>query len=218
MQLLSHPPPQRAGVHMPVLENLRHQAFAQPRARDALMNDADVSAGSAPHKGHLSRLACRAEVAERIAGLRVSQTLADDNSREAGRAILDATQSGDRPGRPSRDLANEFRDIAKTRIGEGPRPDAHKRPESAPAAPRRLPRAALRPPVNLPRTARPPPATLPSGSLVAPGRLRPVYPAPRASNSFSVSRSSQASSAATSSSRAASRAVEVRAKAAGSRP
>lgn len=54
---------------MPILDNPRYQAFAQARARGAFLND-------------------RAEVAERIAELRASQTLSEDNSPVALLAAL----------------------------------------------------------------------------------------------------------------------------------
>jgi len=59
---------------MPTLNNRRYEAFAQARARGALLNDAYEGAGFVLHKGHPSRLAYRAEVAERIAELRALRT------------------------------------------------------------------------------------------------------------------------------------------------
>jgi len=59
---------------MPTLANRRYEAFAQARARGALLNDAYEGAGFVLHKGHPSRLAYRAEVAERIAELRALRT------------------------------------------------------------------------------------------------------------------------------------------------
>jgi hypothetical protein len=73
---------------MPLLENPRHEAFAQARAKGALLNDAYERAGFVLHKGHPSRLAYRAEVAERIAELRAAQTLSEDNSPVALLAAL----------------------------------------------------------------------------------------------------------------------------------
>jgi hypothetical protein len=77
---------------MPVLENPRHEAFAQARARGALLNDAYESAGFVLLKGHPSRLAYRAEVAERS------------------------------------DFSKKFSTLAQGGLGDGLRPDAHKRP------------------------------------------------------------------------------------------
>jgi hypothetical protein len=55
---------------MPVLENPRHEAFAQARARGALLNDAYEDAGFAPDRSHANRLAGREDVAERVAELK----------------------------------------------------------------------------------------------------------------------------------------------------
>ncbi|HLZ85149.1 MAG TPA: hypothetical protein VKQ54_16410 [Caulobacteraceae bacterium] len=65
---------------MPTLRNPRYEAFAQARARGALLADAYESAGFVRHKGHPSRLACKTDVAERIAELRVQQTQIEDIS------------------------------------------------------------------------------------------------------------------------------------------
>ena len=65
---------------MPVLQNRRHEAFAQARARGALLIDAYESAGFVRHRGHPSRLALKHDVADRIAELRVSQTDIEDTS------------------------------------------------------------------------------------------------------------------------------------------
>ena len=65
---------------MPILQNLRHEAFAQARARGALLDDAYEDAGFAPDNGHASRLAKRPEVAERIAELRAELAEAGDVS------------------------------------------------------------------------------------------------------------------------------------------
>jgi len=73
---------------MPILENPRHEAFARARSKGALLNDAYESAGFVLHKGHPSRLAYRAEVAERIAELRAAQTLSEENSPVALLAAL----------------------------------------------------------------------------------------------------------------------------------
>jgi hypothetical protein len=119
--------------------------------------------------------------------------------------------------------------IESPHIADAWRPAAHQRPASAPVTPRGLPRNAPRPPMTLPTISRRPPSHLPGAALADRGSGEGAatafavvdaderYPAPRASVSFSVSRSSHASSAVASSSRAASSAVDVRAKAAGSR-
>jgi phage terminase small subunit len=53
---------------MPVLDNPRHEAFAQARAKGARLEQAYEEAGFAPGNGHASRL-------DRIAIARCEQTL-----------------------------------------------------------------------------------------------------------------------------------------------
>ncbi len=60
---------------MPRLEHHRHEAFAQARAAGARLEDAYEDAGYAPDRSHASRLAARAEVAERISELRAERAL-----------------------------------------------------------------------------------------------------------------------------------------------
>src|SRR5580693_8917479 len=55
---------------MPNLTNLRHEAFAQARAKGARLDEAFEAAGFVLIKGHSSRMARRPDVAERIAELR----------------------------------------------------------------------------------------------------------------------------------------------------
>jgi phage terminase small subunit len=55
---------------MPALRDPRHEAFAQARAKGALLIDAYESAGFVRHRGHPSRLALKLDVAHRIAELR----------------------------------------------------------------------------------------------------------------------------------------------------
>ena len=86
---------------MPTLPNPRYEAFAQARAKGALMTDAYESAGFVRHRGRPSRLAVRPEVAERIAELRASQRDAEDTSPGAllaalGR-IIKAGESSENP-------------------------------------------------------------------------------------------------------------------------
>lgn len=59
---------------MPILQNPRHEAFAQARAKGALLKDAFEDAGFAPDTSHASRLGREPEVAERIAELRAGQS------------------------------------------------------------------------------------------------------------------------------------------------
>ena len=58
---------------MPILTNARHEAFARARAQGAMLDDAYEDAGFAPCRGHGSRLAQQAEIAERIAELRTDE-------------------------------------------------------------------------------------------------------------------------------------------------
>lgn len=54
---------------MPLLENPRHEAFAQARAKGVRLEDAYEDAGFTPGNRHASRLAERREVIDRIAEL-----------------------------------------------------------------------------------------------------------------------------------------------------
>jgi hypothetical protein len=65
---------------MPALLDRRHEAFAQARAKGALLIDAYESAGFVRHRGHPSRLALKDRVADRIAELRASKTDIEDTS------------------------------------------------------------------------------------------------------------------------------------------
>ena len=86
---------------MPTLENPRYEAFAQARARGALLIDAYESAGFVRHRGHCSRLALKDEVADRIAELRVLQTEMEDVSPigllASLRRIIKAGESSENP-------------------------------------------------------------------------------------------------------------------------
>jgi hypothetical protein len=68
---------------MPILQNPRHEAFAQARARGARLVDASEEAGYAFGGNHGSRLASMPEVAERIAELRAAQEHFADCTEEA---------------------------------------------------------------------------------------------------------------------------------------
>jgi hypothetical protein len=86
---------------MPALRDPRREAFAQARARGALLIDAYESAGFVRHRGHPSRLALKDEVAERIAELRATQSDLNDVS-PAGllaslRRIIKAGESSENP-------------------------------------------------------------------------------------------------------------------------
>ena len=86
---------------MPALPDPRHEAFAQARARGALLIDAYESAGFVRHRGHPSRLALKTDVAERIAELRAAQTEAEDVSPlgllASLRRIIKAGESSENP-------------------------------------------------------------------------------------------------------------------------
>lgn len=73
---------------MPALANARHEAFAQARARGARVEQAYEDAGFTPGNDHGARLACRTEVAERIAELRAQQTDMEQASTQAVIAAL----------------------------------------------------------------------------------------------------------------------------------
>ena len=73
---------------MPALDNARHEAFAQARARGARVAEAYEDAGFAPGNDHGARLAGREEVAQRIAELRAQQTDMEQASTQAVIAAL----------------------------------------------------------------------------------------------------------------------------------
>ena len=73
---------------MPFLQNSRHEAFAQARAKGALLDDAYENAGFAPGNGHASRLALTTKVAERIGELRGLNAQLDEASPQAMIAAL----------------------------------------------------------------------------------------------------------------------------------
>ncbi len=73
---------------MPSLRDPHHECFAQARARGMLLIDAYETAGFVRHRGHPSRLACKPEVAERIAELRRLQIHIEDTSLQGLLASL----------------------------------------------------------------------------------------------------------------------------------
>ena len=73
---------------MPILENPRHEAFAQARAKGAGLDDAYEAAGFAPGNKHASRLALRPEVAERVMELRVKFDAEGANDQAVIAALL----------------------------------------------------------------------------------------------------------------------------------
>jgi hypothetical protein len=73
---------------MPILQNPRHEAFAQARAKGALLDDAYEDAGFVPERGNACRLAKRPEVAARIAELRADNSALGDFNRQGMIASL----------------------------------------------------------------------------------------------------------------------------------
>jgi hypothetical protein len=87
---------------MPILKNPRHEAFAQARAKGAVLEDAFEDAGFAPDRGHASRLAARDEVAERIAELKAEQAEIDGAStRSVIAALLRLAEGGQKLESPA---------------------------------------------------------------------------------------------------------------------
>ncbi len=125
---------------MPTLPNLRHEAFAQARARGALLIEAHESAGFARDYSHPSRLARKPEMAERIA----DQRRIDKNFKPFTASDLCDEPP---PGRADR---------------------AQRRPAAAPSAPRQRPFSAQPAPRVLPRFAPPAPGGLPSCAPASP--------------------------------------------------
>jgi hypothetical protein len=72
---------------MPPLQNPRHEAFAQARAKGAGLQDAFEDAGLAPDRSHACRLAKRDDVAARTAELRAAREKAEESDPQA---IIDA--------------------------------------------------------------------------------------------------------------------------------
>ena len=180
---------------MPALADPRHEAFAQARARGALLIDAYESAGFARHRGHPSRLALKDEVAERIAELRASQTEAEDVS-SAGllaslRRIIKAGENSENPAlvnaarhaiddasRIRAELAGHlaqdrkhldyvFNDLAKQEAAAAaPEPAAER-----PSPPREAPISAPPAPIGRPAAAPSAPRGLPASARRAPVKL-----------------------------------------------
>ena len=87
---------------MPILQNPRQEAFAQARAKGALLDDAYEIAGFAPGQRHASRLARQPEVAERIGELLVARTEAKTtDARTVIAALLRLADAGPAVANPS---------------------------------------------------------------------------------------------------------------------
>ena len=78
---------------MSILQNHRHEAFAQARAAGARLDDAYEDAGFAPGRGHACRLAHTPEVAERIAELRADKARLGDAGAQAVVLAIDAKRA-----------------------------------------------------------------------------------------------------------------------------
>ena len=162
---------------MPVLHNPRYEAFAQARAKGALLIDAYESAGCVRHRGQPSRLASKDNVAERIAELLTMQTDIEDASplgllaslrriiragegsenptlvNAARLAIVDASRLRAELARQhaaeQRQLDKEFNDFASTAAAEAaPKPAVER-----PSPPRQAPASAPSAPRGLPVSA-----------------------------------------------------------------
>jgi hypothetical protein len=67
---------------MTLLDNPRHEAFAQARAKGAPLDDAYENAGYVPDRAHACRLSKRPDIADRIAQLRAARSEVIDASPE----------------------------------------------------------------------------------------------------------------------------------------
>ena len=87
---------------MPILQNPRHEAFAQARARGAALKDAFEDAGYAPDRSHASRLGREPMVAERIAELRAQQVdIAEAGPHAVIAALLRMAKAGEAEATPA---------------------------------------------------------------------------------------------------------------------
>jgi hypothetical protein len=180
---------------MPALLDPRHEAFAQARAKGALLIDAYESAGFVRHRGHPSRLALKREVADRIAALRFSQTESDDVSPQgllaSLRRIIKAGENSENPAlvnaarlaivdasriqaelarQQAVDRENIDKDFKAFAAGEAaaaaPQPATER-----PSAPRGAPLSAPPAPIGLPAAAPSAPRGLPASAPRAPHNL-----------------------------------------------
>jgi hypothetical protein len=199
---------------MPTLQNPRHEAFAQARARGALLADAYESAGFVRHKGHPSRLACKTDVAERIAELRAQQTQIEDVSpmgllaslrriikageasdnatlvNAARLAIVDASRLQAELARQlaadQQQISSVFNEIAGRAAPEAAPVAPSVAAVQPPPPPRNLPTAAPPTPIGLPQTAPRAPHNLLASAAATPLVLPGRSPATPARHCFSV--------------------------------
>ena len=182
---------------MPTLEIPRYEAFAQARAKGALLIDAYESAGFVRHRGHPSRLAWKPEVAERIAELRALQTDMEDvtpmgllaslrriikageNSENptlvnaARLAILDAARLRAELTKTRSDeqywIKKDFKDFGTADLGDEP-------PEGRPQPPQKASQAPAQAPADSPSAPRQRPNIAPqaAGRLLASAARSPL--------------------------------------------
>jgi hypothetical protein len=183
---------------MPALRDPRHEAFAQARAKGALLIDAYESAGFVRHRGHPSRLALKHDVAWRIAELRASQTEIEDTTPRglvaSLRRIIKAGESSENPALVNAarlaivDASRIQAQLARLQAADRANIDkdfkAFAASEAAVAAPER---AAERPspPREAPLSAPPAPHGLPAAAPSAPRGL--PASAPRAPHNLLAS-------------------------------
>ena len=189
---------------MPTLENPRYEAFAQARAKGALLIDAYESAGFVRHRGHCSRLALKDEVADRIAELRALQTDMDDVSpmgllaslrriikagessenptlvNAARLAILDASRLqaalAERQTYERRHLDKVFSDMAAETAAEAASKPAPEPVAQRPSSPSQAPAAAPSAPRQRPSIAPGAPAHLLASAATSPLKLPGLSP------------------------------------------
>ncbi len=177
---------------MPSLLDPHHECFAQARARGMLLIDAYETAGFVRHRGHPSRLACKPEVAERIAELRKLHIHIEDTSligllyslrriikagegsqnptlvNAARLAIIDAARLREELSRQQAleraQIDNVFNDLEKKSGPVAtPRPAAQR-----PSPPQKAPVAAPPAPRGLPETAPRAPVRLLASAAASP--------------------------------------------------
>ena len=189
---------------MPALRDPRYEAFAQARAKGALLIDAYESAGFVRHRGHPSRLALKDEVAERIAELRTSQTELEDTTPRgllaSLRRIIKAGENSEVPAlvnaarlaivdasRIQAELESRYvhewkhidwviNDLAKQEAGAATAKPAAERSSAAREAPLSAPPAPIERPVSAPSAPRGLPASAPRAphNLLASAAVTPL--------------------------------------------
>ena len=183
---------------MSALQDRRHEAFAQARAKGALLIDAYESAGFVRHRGHPSRLALKDKVAERIAELRAMQTDIEDTSppgllaslrriikagetsenptlvNAARLAIVDASRLRAELARQQADasrrrLDKDFKDFVAASVAQAASEPVAERPSPPLQAPASAPSAPRGLPENAPRAPHKLLASAATSPLALPG-------------------------------------------------